>query len=317
MKCFYHNDMDGRASGFCVHAWAGLTDLEKYEPEFIQINYGIDFPFDKIGKDELVYIVDFSISPAEMLRLLEITKDVIWIDHHKTAIEKYADFPHYIRGIRKDGEAGCVLTWKYLHWYTGRGTGPEDFTITEKDRPGLEVPLFIRLIGDRDIWAWKLGEQTKLFHAAAQANNTDPDSEFWWKCMGHEVDPNVGPGNKNYHEKGLIFWENLMKAGRTIEQYREQYYKDYRSELSFPVEFEGHKVIAMNVARVGSEAFGGDAAFKDYPILMPFYFDGTKFTVSLYSKTVDVSEIAKKYGGGGHKGASGFQCKELPFADNL
>ena len=46
---------------------------------------------------------------------------------------------------------------------------------------------------------------------------------------------------------------------------------------------------------------------------MPFSFDGDKWTVSLYSTSVDVSEIAKKYGGGGHKGASGFHCKELPF----
>jgi len=33
----------------------------------------------------------------------------------------------------------------------------------------------------------------------------------------------------------------------------------------------------------------------------------------MYSKTVDVSKIALKYGGGGHVGASGFQVKELPF----
>jgi nanoRNase/pAp phosphatase (c-di-AMP/oligoRNAs hydrolase) len=33
----------------------------------------------------------------------------------------------------------------------------------------------------------------------------------------------------------------------------------------------------------------------------------------MYSKVVDVSEIAKRYNGGGHKGASGFQSKELPF----
>ena len=40
------------------------------------------------------------------------------------------------------------------------------------------------------------------------------------------------------------------------------------------------------------------------------------WTVSLYSNKqpeIDVSKIAKKYGGGGHAGASGFQCDELPF----
>ena len=32
-------------------------------------------------------------------------------------------------------------------------------------------------------------------------------------------------------------------------------------------------------------------------------------------KTVDVSEIAKKYGGGGHKGAAGFNMDKLIFEE--
>lgn len=30
-------------------------------------------------------------------------------------------------------------------------------------------------------------------------------------------------------------------------------------------------------------------------------------------KSIDVSEIAKRHGGGGHVKASGFTCKELPW----
>jgi nanoRNase/pAp phosphatase (c-di-AMP/oligoRNAs hydrolase) len=39
-------------------------------------------------------------------------------------------------------------------------------------------------------------------------------------------------------------------------------------------------------------------------------------TVSLYSTKpeIDCGEIARTFGGGGHKGAAGFQCTELPFA---
>jgi oligoribonuclease NrnB/cAMP/cGMP phosphodiesterase (DHH superfamily) len=313
MKCFYHNDLDGRAAGFCVYAWAGLTDLEKYSPEMIQINYGIDFPFEKIGKDELVYIVDYSISPAEMLRLLETTKDIVWIDHHKTAIEKYADFPHYIRGIRKDGEAGCVLTWKYLHWYTARGTGPEDFAITEQDRPGNNVPRCIALVGDRDIWAWKHGDETKNFFAGSQMHNTDPSSDFWWKCMEHEVEPLPLPntGNATARKRGEIFWARLLQDGETINRYKQSTDEEVNKSLGFDVEFEGLNCWAINRGRVSSDRLGD--RIKQYDILMPYSHDGKQFTVSLYSTAVDVSEIAKKYGGGGHKGASGFQCRELPF----
>ena len=117
MKCFYHIDLDGKAAAFCVYAWAGIKDVEQ-QVEFIPIDYGIPFPFDSVQPDEQVWIVDYSIKPDEMTRLLEITKDVTWIDHHKTAIEKYSDYPNKIRGIRKDGVAGCVLTWKYIHWWT-------------------------------------------------------------------------------------------------------------------------------------------------------------------------------------------------------
>ena len=41
-----------------------------------------------------------------------------------------------------------------------------------------------------------------------------------------------------------------------------------------------------------------------------------KWTVSMYSTREDVEcgEVAVKYGGGGHKGAAGFQCDKLPFS---
>lgn len=48
---------------------------------------------------------------------------------------------------------------------------------------------------------------------------------------------------------------------------------------------------------------------------MPFSFNGRNgtWTYSMYSKIVDVSNIAKKYGGGGHRGAAGFNLDKLIF----
>ena len=82
--------------------------------------------------------------------------------------------------------------------------------------------------------------------------------------------------------------------------------------FSFWTKFEGYKVIACNIGMVSSQLF--DSIKEDYDIMMPFVYDGKKWTVSLYTKKdIDVSVIAKKYGGGGHKQASGFQCSILPF----
>jgi len=52
---------------------------------------------------------------------------------------------------------------------------------------------------------------------------------------------------------------------------------------------------------------------KNYDIWIACVFDGSVWIVSLYSLEADVSVIAKKYGGGGHKKAAGFKCRDLPF----
>jgi nanoRNase/pAp phosphatase (c-di-AMP/oligoRNAs hydrolase) len=83
--------------------------------------------------------------------------------------------------------------------------------------------------------------------------------------------------------------------------------------MAFDCEFAGFKCRALNAARVDSNLLGGDEAFETYDILSSFYWDGYQYTVSLYSKNIDVSELAKERGGGGHAGASGFNCAELPY----
>ena len=122
MKCFYHNDADGKCSGFWVNFAVKLSN-DYQDNSFIEMTYAKPFPMTSIRKDEQIYIVDFSISPDEMRQLLKITKNVTWIDHHKTAIEKYQDFEHEIRGIRYDGIAACMLTYCYIKHMTSNGEG--------------------------------------------------------------------------------------------------------------------------------------------------------------------------------------------------
>jgi nanoRNase/pAp phosphatase (c-di-AMP/oligoRNAs hydrolase) len=43
-------------------------------------------------------------------------------------------------------------------------------------------------------------------------------------------------------------------------------------------------------------------------------FDGRNYSVSLYSEKVDVEEIARQFGGGGHSGAAGFVSPTFPWA---
>lgn len=290
MKCFYHNDSDGKCAGFWVALNVGIHDGYNDMPVFQEIDYRMRFPLEIIRPNEQVYIVDYSITPDEMRQLLSITKDVTWIDHHKTAIEKYQGFEHEIRGVRYDGISGCMLTYCYIHHMTARGEGeikPFDISMTE------DAPMFTKFIDDWDVWKFKYGDDTRYFQIAFNAYDFSPCADTWDMFLDNDGE------------------QTLIEQGKIMIQYRDNWAKNYM-KLGFETEFEGHKCFAVNLGCCNSEYFKS-LPEGEYEILMPFVFDGNVYTVSLYSTTVDVSEIAKKYGGGGHKGASGFQIKELPF----
>ena len=283
-------DTDGKCAAFWVKWFVG-SSFENGKDEYIKINYGMDFPFDRIEDGEKVYIVDYSLPVEEMRRLLDITKDITWIDHHKTAIEKYKDFDEPIRGIRYDGIAGCMLTYCYLSHMTQNGEGKiKPFT---KDMI-KDAPYFTKLIADYDVWTFEYGDDTRYFHVAFESEDFEPQSDNWIFLMGEM-------NETQYIENGKI-----------MIKYRDSLAKEYCDSKGFETEFEGYKVYAMNVGLAGSDWFKS-VDDGSYDILMSFSYNGKykTWSYSMYSKTVDVSVIAKKYGGGGHKGASGFSTDEL------
>ena len=269
MKCLYHNDLDGQAAAFVVRKAEGGDAV------CISMAYGKPFPLERVEPGERVVIVDFSIDPLEMLALLAVTENVVWIDHHKTAIDKYANFPRELNGIRRDGTAGCVLAWEYCF-------------------PADPLPRAIMLVGDRDVWAWQFGQETANFCAGLMMLDTSPESVVWPTLL------------KDTHQ-----FQRVTDSGATINGYRAQFYAEMVKSIGFEADLDGHRCFCLNAARVDSKSFGD--AIKEYNFVSSFYFDGKQYTISLYSEKIDVSEIAKAHGGGGHKGASGFQCATLPY----
>ena len=133
MKCFYHNDADGRCS-------AAILDKFFEGFELIEIDYGRPFSPDIIETDERLAILDFSFSPDMMAKILGKTKDITWIDHHKTAM-KY-NYGVKLSGVRDIDKAACVLTWE---WCANK----------------RELPMAVKLIGDYDTWKFLYPETEK------------------------------------------------------------------------------------------------------------------------------------------------------------
>jgi len=277
MKCFYHNDLDGHCSAAILAKYYKEYGLPFKKDDFFEINYDRDFPFDKIKKGEQVYIVDYSLKDNnEWKRLNKITDGVVWIDHHASALEKFGNLD--LSGIRKDGTAACELAWKYFF----------------ENRP---TPFAIKLLGDYDVFAFQYKDKTNLFQNAMRSYETFPTNEIWQSLLDSDD------------------VEFYLKEGDPISRYIAKEYEKQVKDNGFELDFEGLKAIVCNSHERRSQLFDSIYDESKHDIMMPFSFNGQKYTFSMYSTkdNVDCSKIAAKFGGGGHKKAAGFICEKLPF----
>ena len=295
MKVFYHNDMDGIVSARVILNKMRERKKEFLQEDFIKMDYSKKFPLDIITTNEEVFIVDYSISPEEMIKLLNKTKRVVWIDHHKSAIEKYKDFEQEISGLRANGIAGCVLTYWY---FNGRQNETQEF-LTDypnniKSLYRKEIPTYIKLAGDWDVWEHLYGEETRLFTISFNARISNPFADYYFdKFYGRE-------------ELG-----HFIQSGEAMKEYRNSWAKEFMNRYGFETKIGGVSAFLANLGNANSEFFGD--LIDKYDIIGTFCYNGETWTTSLYSNKnyVDCAEICSSYGGGGHKGAAGFVSKEL------
>jgi oligoribonuclease NrnB/cAMP/cGMP phosphodiesterase (DHH superfamily) len=282
MKTFFHSDADGRAAAAIVYKYYIREERTLEDFQFIGINYDVPFPFDKIVNNELVIIVDFSLqNKGDFTKLKQITSNIIWIDHHITAINKHSDIE--LEGIRRDGTAACVLTWEYFYPHQG-------------------MPYVIKLLADYDVWTFHYGENTNYLQTGIKMYDTRPESSNWIKWL----DPEYVAVEEINKGQELIDYRNIMYKGFAKSSYLGKF-KGWFNK------FKNYKLICCNSNVASSQLF--DSIKTEYDIMVRYNYNGEIYNVSLYTSNpdIDVSEIALKYGGGGHKAASGFSCKQLPF----
>jgi len=284
MICFHHNDADGRCAAAIV--MEAMHDLSQSgEQRYVEVDY-VSVKKDAlpatIMPDETVYVVDFHFSPEVMELMSNITPYIHVFDHHKSAKEAIAKYPKEVK-CHCDPEnkfAGCELVWNYFY-------------------PSIEMPTAVKLIADRDKWAWKFGEMTANFNEGLKLYSHQPDNLIWSELL-----------NNN-----RAFIDKIIQKGAICLRYRDKLCEMFRDEWSFEAELMGYKCYVMNLMLhdVGSEMFADK--INEYDICVGIVFSNGFWKLSLRSNgKVDVSEIAKKLGGGGHAQAAGAEnLRELPF----
>lgn len=281
----HHNDPDGWCSAAIVFFSVNVVYDESNLIRFHEMNYGMKLPWDAINKKDKVIMLDFSLPMDEMKKLQELVgfSSFIWIDHHVSAINDAVNRNFQSHGIREVGLAACELSWNYFN-------------------PNCITPVNVTMIGRYDVW--DRGEWPNALYAMYAVKSlpgfNSPASMAWRDILDAKID--------------------LIKIGEPIARYQEGVNIEICKRAAFVTELRGqdkiYKAIACNSPLCNSMLF--DSAWDSmlYDIMLSFYIGSNGFyNVSIYSTRpeIDCSVIAKSFGGGGHKGAAGFQCTNLPF----
>lgn len=273
---FYHrSDFDGVFCREIVRHFLPDAELVGYE-------YGDPVP---VVEADQILMLDISIA-ALMDR-----PELVWIDHHATAIEKFSPS---IRGYRIDGVAACRLAWQwFVKHITAALPAKEDYI----DRKVRE-PLAVRLAGEYDIWDRRDPDAELFQHGLRSQELSEND---WQKLL--EVDPApIVP--KLLQQARIVHYAKTRENQLTIEA------------NGFDLNWEGTSFLACNAGQYNSHLFASGVK-PHHEALLGFAWRASKWSVSLYGvpnhPEKDLSVIANKYGGGGHKQACGFTCQKLPF----
>ncbi|HEL4110794.1 TPA: hypothetical protein UM343_000915 [Stenotrophomonas maltophilia] len=287
----YHSNC---ADGFSA-AWAVRQAIEA---EFHPGVHGTPPP-DVTGRD--VILVDFCYPPSVMLQLQLVANSILVLDHHKSA---EADLPANSRTA--DDQLTVVRVYGAANWGLFQGWVEQDkcegirkamiYALFDMERsgagiawdffhPGKARPALIDHVEDRDLWRFAL-QGTREIQAAVFSHPYR--FEVWDQLMLAPV-------------------YELYQQGLSIER---KHHKDVAElvEVAKRQMVIGHYDVPVASLPYTLASDAGHLMAKGQPFAACYYdkAEGRVFSLRSTDDGVDVSEVAKLYGGGGHARAAGF-----------
>lgn len=282
--CIFHAFCaDGFGAAWVVRRALGV------DVEFHGASYGQEPP-NVVGRD--VIMVDFSYKRPVLDGMIKTANSVLILDHHKTAQEDLAGiqkpfgptWKRHLENVYQDVCEGVSGTPYALFDMERSGAGITwDFFFPDEPRP----PLIDRL-EDRDLWRFTFPETR-----AVQANvfSYPYDFEVWDRLMTSPL-------------------PSLRAEGEAIERKHHKDVAELVGATRRTMVIGGHRVPVANLPYTLTSDAGhlmaqGEpfaACYLDTP-------NGRTFSLRSTDAGIDVSEIAKGYGGGGHRNAAGFKMQ--------
>lgn len=299
-----HRDLDGviSAVGFVWNFFEGKkVSKKKFFETFKIIDYSYDEDINKkiekidLNKISSLIICDLAFSFDLMKAFYKKFKsNFIWIDHHKLAIENIEKNLKNIQGLRDYNYAACYLVWMY-------------FKISKKN-----IPTIVKYTQETD-----LGRASKKINIKNYLANFDYVKQKMNK-------------DKYYYFYEKLFEKNFLKDHKKLMSNGNKILKQKKKTIEQDI--KNGKIVnftGLNAFFIKSEIETSLVAdiffkkrnklFKNLNILIVSY-KKKKYCYSLRAKKnykIDLSKIAKKFGGGGHPRAAAFCINhELDFNKN-
>lgn len=248
-------------------AWVAWKKF-KNKAEYVALNY--QTPFDYKIKGGKIYFLDVFPGRKVLENLRKKNNSIYIIDHHLSIKRNLDLISSGLFNLKIDMKrSASVLTWQYFF-------------------PKKKIPKLLLYIEDIDLWKLKKPYTREIMSAI---NLPDFDFRKWSKLT------------KEIEEKKTR--KKYIETGRRIIEYQDKMVEQIIQKAR-KVKIGKWKTLAVNSSILISEI--GDALVKKLPPIAIIWFEaGQERRVSLRSNgKVDVSKIAEKYGGGGHKCAASF-----------
>lgn len=265
----------------CCDGFTAAWLLSKVHPDavFHPAHYG-DPPPTVAGED--VIITDFSFDRPTMERIIDEANSVRVLDHHATAQSA-------LEGL--DGRNGASIVFDMdrsgarltLDWYLKTIGGR---IIHKFDHMKENLRFMVDYTEDRDLWRHKL-PHTREINAVIRSYDMTFEN---WDMLSANYDTDDS---------------DIVECGAAILRYQSQIVAQHVRHAT-PLRFAGHDVLGVNATVLQSEI--GHELAQGRPFAVVWFQKGDgQWIVSLRStpEGLDVAEIARQYGGGGHRNAAG------------
>ncbi len=217
-----------------------------------------------------LYFVDFCYPQEIMNLLLSKATSLTVLDHHEAIKIVAESMPKHVFNSE---HSGATIAWGYFH-------------------PDVPVPTLLKYVEDGDRYVFKLPDSRAVLAYVYAQRFAFEEWDHFVRILEDEQ------ARKLLIEKGRIYAEHFDIL---VEQI---------ANKAVFASFEGFECYLVGAADMFTSDVGNLLARRKPPLCIIVNFRGDIMSVSLRSDpSVDVSAIARKYGGNGHPQSSAFVLK--------